>query len=574
MTQAALSQPAAGAGPGPEPRMHTRDRPLDPPILPLAAAVPVAAVAGLALDGAFPALGWWPLAFVAVTLCLLTLVGRRAWGAVLVGAVFGAAFWFPHVSWSSRFLGDDPLGWVPWVALATAQTLFTAALSPLITLAYRWPPRWRSTGAARLVVLPLLVAGAWTTRELAMGSWPYGGFPWGRLGMSQSASPVAPVASWLGVSGLGFCMVLLCAAVIEVVRVARTTAPARKDGAAGPVRVDDAVVPARGEGAGVARRPRWTAVLPAAVPAVALAVLLLVTPQFPTSHAGTLRIGAAQGDGPAAYSDERAPGELLDAQLDASAPLADERVDLVVWPEGGVGSDPVADPSTELALDTAARRYGAPLLVNAASSRGDLTYNTSFLWTEDGPTASHAKRHPVPFGEYVPDRWLYGAIVPSLVDLLGREYTPGTDVPAVDTGDAVVGLAICFDVVFDDVIREGIDHGAQALVFQTNNADFRGTEENLQQTAFARMRAVETGRAVVNLSTTGTSQVFAPDGAAGPALPADQPGLIVTEIELRDGVTAGVVLGPWLQGLVVVGTLASLAVLAVRGRIRRAPSSA
>lgn len=566
MTKAALSQPAPGIDPAPEPRARLREEPL----LPLAAAVPVAALAGVTLDGAFPALGWWPLAFVAVTLCLLTLVGRRAWGAVLVGAAFGAAFWFPHVSWSSRFLGDDPLGWVPWVALATAQTLFTAALSPLITLAYRWLPRWRSTGAARLVVLPLLVAGAWTTRELAMGSWPYGGFPWGRLGMSQSASPLAPVASWLGVSGLGFCMVLLCAAVIEVVRAARTTAPARAAGAP---------VPAGEDGAGAARRwRRWTAALPAtlptAVPAVALAVLLLVTPQFPTSHAGTLRIGAAQGDGPAAYSDERAPGALLDAQLDASAPLADERVDLVVWPEGGVGSDPVADPSTELALDTAARRYGAPLLVNAASSRGDLTYNTSFLWTEDGPTASHAKRHPVPFGEYVPDRWLYGAIVPSLVNLLGREYTPGTDVPAVDTGDAVVGLAICFDVVFDDVIREGIDHGAQALVFQTNNADFRGTEENLQQTAFARMRAVETGRAVVNLSTTGTSQVFAPDGAAGPALPADQPGLIVTEIELRDGVTAGVVLGPWLQGLVVAGTLASLAVLAVRGRISRTPSSA
>ncbi|MFI9487251.1 apolipoprotein N-acyltransferase [Promicromonospora sp. NPDC052451] len=562
MTQAALSQPAPGAGPAPEARTTARTRPLDPPLLPLAAAVPVAALAGVTLDGAFPALGWWPLAFVAVTLALLTLVGRRAWGAVLAGAAFGAAFWFPHVSWSSRFLGDDPLGWVPWVALATAQTLFTAALSPLVTLAYRWLPRWRSTGVVRLVVLPLLVAGAWTTRELAMGSWPYGGFPWGRLGMSQSASPIAPVASWLGVSGLSFCMVLLCAAVIEVVRVASTTAPAR---------VDDVPVPAGEDGAGAARRwRRWTAALPAtlptAVPAVVLAVLLLVTPQFPTSHAGTLRVGAVQGNGPAAYSDERAPGALLDAQLAASAPLADERVDLVVWPEGGVGSDPLADPATERALDTAARQYDAPLLVNAASSKGELIYNTSFLWTEEGATASHAKRHPVPFGEYVPDRWLYGAIVPSLVNLLGREYTPGTDVPAVDTGDAVVGLAICFDVVFDDVVREGIGNGAQAFMFQTNNADFRGTDENLQQTAFARMRAVETGRAVVNLSTTGTSQVFAPDGTAGPALPADQAGLIVTDVELRDGVTAGVALGPWVQGLVVAGTVLALAGLAVQAR--------
>nr|BFF21026.1 hypothetical protein GCM10025730_45470 [Promicromonospora thailandica] len=361
----------------------------------------MAVAAGLALDGAFPSLGWWPLAFVAVTLSLVTFVGRRAWGAVLVGAAFGAAFWFPHVAWSSRFLGDDPLGWVPWVALATVQTLFTAALSPLITLAYRWVPRRRPP--ARLIGLPLLVAGAWLTRELAMGSWPYGGFPWGRLGLSQSAGPVAPVASWLGITGLGFCMVVLCAAAIEVVRHLRTAAPGRD---------------------------RWTAPLPA----VALAALLVVTPQFPTAHAGTLRVGAVQGDGPAAYSDDRAPGALLDAQRAASVPLESEQVDLVVWPEGGVDSDPQADPGTERALDAAVGRYRAPLLLNAASEDGDLIHNRSFLWSDDGAVASHAKRHPVPFGEYVPDRWLYGAIVPSLVNLLGREYSPGTDAPVVSTG--------------------------------------------------------------------------------------------------------------------------------------------
>jgi apolipoprotein N-acyltransferase len=60
-------------------------------------------------------------------------------------------------------------------------------------------------------------------------------------------------------------------------------------------------------------------------------------------------------------------------------------------------------------------------------------------------------------------------------------------------------------------------------MFQTNNADFRGTDENLQQLAFARIRAVETGRAVVNLSTVGTSQVIGPDGRTIDALPADEP---------------------------------------------------
>jgi apolipoprotein N-acyltransferase len=512
------------------------------------AALALAVAGGTALDASFPSLGWWPLAFAAVTLALVSLIGRSLWGSVLVGAAFGAAFYFPHVSWSSRFLGDNPQGWVPWVALATVETLILAVCSPLIMLAYRWLPRWRDTAAARLVALPALVAGAWVTRELVLGNWPYGGFAWGRLGMSQSESPIAPVASWLGVSGLGFLMVALCASVIEAVRWA---ALRRRESA-------DDDVPARPPA-------RWWSVLPAGL----LAVVLLVAPQFPTADAGTIRVGAVQGNGPAAYADQRAANDLLRAQLAASSPLVSEQVDVVVWPEGGVDSDPANDQTTARTLTAATEAYGAPILLNAASEDDGLVYNTSFLWTEQGPVATHAKRHPVPFGEYIPDREMYRAIAPALVDLLQREYTPGADSPVVDLERASIGLAICFDVVFDDVIQEGARDGAQVFMFQTNNADFRGTDENLQQVAVARMRAIETGRSVVNLSTTGTSQVIAPDGSTLETLPADQAGLMVADVELRDGLTAAVVLGPWIQGVTLWGTLLGLAVLAFLARRRR-----
>ncbi|MFI6428605.1 apolipoprotein N-acyltransferase [Promicromonospora sp. NPDC050880] len=514
------------------------------PLVPLPAALVVAAAGGLALDAAFPTLGWWPLAFVAVPLALVSLIGRTVGAGMLVGAAFGAAFYFPHVSWASQFLGDDPLGWVPWVALATAETLVLAALTPLVVLAYRWLPRWRETPTVRLVVQPVLVAGAWMVRELVLGSWPYGGFPWGRLGMSQSESPIAPVASWLGVSGLGFLMVVLCAGVLEVVRWAvRGHAPLGTDGRT---------------------RPRFAGVLPRAVPVGLLAAVMLFLPQFPTSDAGSIRVSAVQGNGPAAYADERAANEVLESQLAASAPLESAQVDVVLWPEGGVDSDPLAQPDTARILDAAAASYEAPVLVNAASAVGDLFYNTSFLWTADGPEATHAKRHPVPFGEYVPDREIYGAIAPGLVGLLQREYAPGEDSPVFYLDQARVGLAICFDVAFDDVIQEGLRDGAQVFMFQTNNADFRGTDENQQQVAIARMRAIETGRSVVNVSTTGTSQIFAPDGSTVETLASGEPGLMVEEIELRDGLTMGVVLGPWMQRILLWGTVLSMAVLAAR----------
>jgi apolipoprotein N-acyltransferase len=491
------------------------------PILPLWAAVLVAAAAGGILDLAYPSVGVWPLAFVGVGLALVALIGRSAWGAVLVGFVFGAVFYLIHIMWITRYLGV-----VPWFALAGIETLFMAVGSVPITLAYRWLPRLSTALPVRLIALPLLVAGLWTSRELFMGSWPYTGFPWARIGMSQSESPLAHVASWVGVTGLTFLMVAFTAAVIEWIR------------------------------AGDLRDMRRAA------PSVALAVLLVAVPAFPTSPAGTMRVGSAQGNGPSGYFDERERNAVLNAQIAASDPLFGEEMDVLLWPEGGIDSDPLENAGTAFTLDAISRRVDAPLLVNAATTRGDDTFNTSMLWVSgEGAVQLHDKANPVPMGEYVPDRWFFEALAPDLIGLIQREYTPGTNPPFFDVNGVGVGLAICFDVIYDRVIWDGADAGAQVYMFQTNNADFRDTDENLQQLAFARMRAVETGRSVVNISTVGTSQVIAPDGSVIDGLPADVAGHMLTDVPLRDGLTPAVVIGGAVQAVLGYGSLAVLVAL-------------
>lgn len=521
------------------------------PLIPLWMACVTAGLGGLALDMAFPSLGWWPLAFVAISLILVSLIGRKLAESFLVGTVFGASFYFVHVSWAASFLDDAPYSWVPWVALASAEGLLVGLFSLMITFAYRWLPRWRNTMGARLVALPLLVAGSWVAREIALGSWPYGGFPWGRLGMSQSDSPFAPVASWVGVSGLGFLMVVLVATAIEIFRLTGTSQQ-------------------NADMARVAHRSRsryWIAVTS---PTMVLFLTMTLLPPFPTQPAGAIRVGAVQGNGPVAYMDERERGDILESQMEASRPLEGEGVELVLWPEGSVDSDPIMDGEIAETLTQAVGRYEAPILLNAASQSGGSTYNTSFLWTADGAASTHAKRHPVPFGEYLPDRWLYETIAPGLVSLLRREYAPGTDPPLVNVAGADIGLAICFDVAFDDVISEGAQGGAQVFMFQTNNGDFRGTDENLQQLAFARMRAVETGRSVINLSTTGTSQIFLADGSVIDSLPIDESGLMIADVELRDGLTLAVIVGPTLQAVILWGTpVALLALVVVLSSARR-----
>src|SRR5690606_3420143 len=94
----------------------------------------------------------------------------------------------------------------------------------------------------------------------------------------------------------------------------------------------------------------------------------------------------------------------------------------------------------------------------------------------------------------------------------------------------------------------------------------------LQQLAFARMRAIETGRSVVNLSTVGTSQVIAPDGTPLQQLGVDEAGAMIADVELRDGLTAGLVVGPWLQALLLWGSAAALVIVAVRRRLVAKPA--
>ncbi|MDT3343992.1 apolipoprotein N-acyltransferase [Microbacterium aquilitoris] len=506
------------------------------PLLPLWLALPVAIAGGAVLDLAFPDIGIWPLAFVGAALTLVTLIGRSAWGSVAVGAVFAASFYLLHIAWITRYLGA-----VPWFALAGVETILSAVGAIVITLSYRWLPRLLPGFWARVTFLPALVAAAWTAREQFMGSWPYTGFPWARLGMSQADSPLAELASWLGVSGLTFVMVFVVAAAIEAVRL----------------RV-------------------WRRVRLLAPAAVAAAVLVLI-PQFPTTDAGTMRVGAVQGNGPSGFFDRREPYDVFRAQLAATQPLIGKKLDVLLWPEGGVDADPLNNSSIAGALDDLSREVEAPLLVNAATERDSLVYNTSMLWQagRKNPLAIHDKTHPVPMGEYVPDRWFFEALAPDLVGLITREYTPGTNPPFFDVNGVGVGLAICFDVIYDDVIWQGARDGAEVYMFQTNNADFRGTDENVQQLGFARMRAIETGRAVVNISTVGTSQVIGPDGSVIDGLAADTSGALLVDVPLRTGFTPAVVIGPavqWVLGWSALPVLLLLGVL-VRRRTKAAPSA-
>ena len=101
--------------------------------------------------------------------------------------------------------------------------------------------------------------------------------------------------------------------------------------------------------------------------------------------------------------------------------------------------------------------------------------------------------------------------------------------------------------IFIDEIKT---YGAQVIVAQTNNADFGYSEESVQQLAIARLRAIESGRTVVNISTVGVSAIIRPDGTIQSSLPAHQRGAMTQDVTLSSSSTPAMVIGRSVEVLV------------------------
>ncbi|MFC6355619.1 apolipoprotein N-acyltransferase [Luethyella okanaganae] len=490
--------------------------------MPFWVALLLAAGAGAMLDGAFPDRGWWVLAPIAVALFLSALVGRGPWTGMLLGLVTGLSFWSVHISWLTLYLGP-----VPWLALACLQAIFFAIGASLITVVLTWGPRTWPTRLGRLGMVPIVVAGLWTAREAFTAVWPYGGFAWGRLAISQSESPFGPLVAWVGVSGLGFLLAWLAALGVQLVRERAFSVSWR---------------------GGIA---------------MAAVALLLAFPAWPTIQSGTTRLAAVQGNADAGLFADYSPGEILQDHVSATLPLVGEDVDMVVWPENSADIDPLRAPQAAKVLDYISRQMGTPLVTGTITHRDEKYYNTSLLWKAGvGAVDIYDKVHPVPFAEYMPDRAFWRPFAPSLIDLISRDYTSGTQNNVFDIDGVIAGVAICFDIADDQLIKEMISNDAEIILAQTNNADFgradNQTDESVQQLAIARMRAIEAGRTVVNISTVGTSAIVAPDGSTIDSLPTFTSGAMVQTVPLSNTVTPAIAVGRGIEWLVSGVGLAGL----------------
>jgi apolipoprotein N-acyltransferase len=92
-----------------------------------------------------------------------------------------------------------------------------------------------------------------------------------------------------------------------------------------------------------------------------------------------------------------------------------------------------------------------------------------------------------------------------------------------------------------------VNSGAQAIMVQTNSSDFGKSEQGVQMAAISRMRAIETGRTVVSISTVGVSGIYHPDGSIVEELPTFEAEHMVKDIPLRTDITPAVAFGRYVE---------------------------
>src|SRR4051794_2181723 len=364
-----------------------------------------------------------PFAVAAFVLCCRGLRLRSGW---IPGLAFGIGFQYVLIFWM-RAVGPDA-----WLALATAEAAFLGILGSLtaVLTRHRWWPLW--------------VAAAWVAVEVWRSGWPFSGMPWGRISFAVVDTPVAKSLPWIGAVGVSF-LLALGGALLAWLVVAR------------------------------GRERRIAGAALGALVVVSLVPVALPWDPSPESEATVAVVqGDVPGDGDDILYDYR---QVTQNQVDMTVGLArdvavgeEPRPDFVLWPENSTAVDPFHDARTNSAIRTASAAIGVPVLVGAIVDAGpDHVLNQGIVWDPDtGAGDRYTKRHPVPFGEYIPGRELFTRQFGRLAEI-PRDMLSGTRKEPLRVAGVVVADSICFDVAYDDGIYDQVSRGAELMTVQTSN---------------------------------------------------------------------------------------------------------
>ena len=467
-------------------------------------------LAGVTVAASMPPWGWWPLAFLGLAWFHgVSATARSRRMAFWLGALFSLGWLLPATAW--MWFISAP-GWI--VACLLFATLHGAAEMMI----------WRSN--RRMVLQPL----AHGLVEALRFSWPFGGVPLASLAISQAQSPVLPLVRVVGAIGVTWFVWQLA----------------------------------------VLLRTRRRHVL------TMIAVSLVVVSIAPTGRNldgdPEVRVAVVQGGGPqGTRAINTDPRTVHLRHLDMTRRItANDKVDLVVWPENVVDVADFAGSTEFNEIVVESRRLDVPFLIGVTEDAGPGRFtNKQVVVLPNGTIGdSYDKVRRVPFGEYIPMRGVLSAIG-APVDQVPTDAISGTE-PALlvvplqrptisgDTiGEVKIATAISWEIFFAGRVNEGVEAGASLVVNPTNGSSYRGTILQTQQLASSRIRAIESGRHVIQAAPTGFSGFIDNEGNVVKRTRIGEAAVVTADVPLRSGRT-------WYSYLgdlpLIVAMLAGLAI--------------
>jgi apolipoprotein N-acyltransferase len=363
------------------------------------------------------------------------------------------------------------VGTLPWISLALLQGILAIPVGIVARFTSKVP---------YLILITLLI-------EEVRARFPFGGFSWTKIAFSQVDSPFSHLVYFFGPIGLSLITLIVALYILQ----------------------------------------------PRVIVFVVIAVIALgsLAWSLPIESGGTIRVRAIQGGVPERGLEFNARAQaVLDNHIDVTLKELDGSEDLIVWPENSIDIDPIRNKSVSVKLENLARQIKKPLIAGAILD-GEKLLNSSIYFDSHSKVKSiYVKRYLTPFGEYIPFRSIASFFSPYVEQV--TDFSPGKQFVVHETSKADVASIICYELLNDGIVRQS-SSGTDFLLVQTNSATFSGSSEGEQQLAITRLRALESGKSIVSISTTGPSAVINARGEVLMKLEDGEVGSLVSNISLN-----------------------------------------
>ena len=451
---------------------------------------------------------WW-LQWLALSVLAAVLLGTVDWRrAALCGWLFGSAWLAGSVGWT--FVALHTYGGLPAVLAALAVFLFTGLMAVFFAGAaglFVW-----MAPSGRIWQLLVFMA-LWLLAELARGTW-LTGFGWGAGGYAHVDGPLAGLAPWFGVYGLGAAVAALAMALAQMVRLA----------------------PSHGWRSRVG--PLMTVALLLALP------LLLARDREGAAELvpSSARMGVTLLQGNIAQDEkfEIASGVPLALNWYAERMQAN-RSALVIAPETAIALLPQQLPPGY--WDALQQRFGSgtqAALIGIPLGNYQHGYTNSVIGLQPGQAQPwrYDKQHLVPFGEFIPPLFQWFT---ELMNIPLGDFNRGTprQPPLVWQGQRLA-TNICYEDLFGEELAVSFLDPAQAPTIFVNVSNLAWFGKGLamdQHLQIARMRALEFERPFLLATNTGQTAIVDHRARVSHALARDTRAVLVGEVQGRSGIT-------------------------------------